>query len=43
VLQSRRELLPLMVPPGLLVSCCQVYTLARLAIDSNLYDTLRHG
>jgi hypothetical protein len=25
------------------VSCCQVYTLARLTIDSNLRDTLRYG
>jgi hypothetical protein len=30
-------------PPGLRVSCCQVYTLARLIIDSNLCDTLGHG
>jgi hypothetical protein len=30
-------------PPGLRVSCCQVYTLARLIIDSNLRDTLEHG
>jgi hypothetical protein len=29
--------------PGLRVSCCQVYTLARLIIDSNLRDTLGHG
>jgi hypothetical protein len=25
------------------VSCCQVFTLARLYIDSNLRDTLRNG
>jgi hypothetical protein len=25
------------------VSCCQVYTLARLSIDSNLCDTLGYG
>jgi hypothetical protein len=25
------------------VSCCQVYALARLIIDSNLRDTLGHG
>jgi hypothetical protein len=30
-------------PPGLCVLCCQVYTLARLTIDSNLCDTLKHG
>jgi hypothetical protein len=28
------------VPLSLRVSCCQVYTLARLIIDSNLRDTL---
>jgi hypothetical protein len=27
-------------PPGLCVSCCQVYTLARLTIDSNVHDTI---
>jgi hypothetical protein len=32
-----------MVPPGLRVSRCQVYTLARLAIDLNLRDTLGNG
>jgi hypothetical protein len=30
-------------PLGLCVSCCQVYTLARLIIDSDLRDTLGHG
>jgi hypothetical protein len=30
-------------PPGSRVPCCQVYTLARFIIDSNLYDTLRNG
>jgi hypothetical protein len=30
-------------PPILHVSCCQVYTLARLTTDSNLRDTLRYG
>jgi hypothetical protein len=30
-------------PLGLRVSYCQVYTLARLIIDSDLHDTLRHG
>jgi hypothetical protein len=30
-------------PSGLCVSCCQVYTLARLTIDSNLHDTLGHA
>jgi hypothetical protein len=29
-------------PPSLRVSCCQVYTLARLTIDFNLHDTLIH-
>jgi hypothetical protein len=29
-------------PPDQRVSCCQVYTLERLIIDSNLRDTLRH-
>jgi hypothetical protein len=29
-------------PPGLCVSCCQVYTLARLITDSNLCNTLRN-
>jgi hypothetical protein len=29
--------------PGLRVSCCQVYTIARLTIDSNLCGTLGHG
>jgi hypothetical protein len=40
---SRHELLPHVVPPSLRVSCCQVYTLGRLVIDSNLHDTLRNG
>jgi hypothetical protein len=30
-------------PPGLRVSCCQVYTLVRLTIDLNVHDTLGHG
>jgi hypothetical protein len=34
----RRELLPLVVPYCLRVSCCQVYTHARLTIDSTLSD-----
>jgi hypothetical protein len=33
----------LVVPPGMDVSCFQIYTLARLSIDSNLCDTLEHG
>jgi hypothetical protein len=30
-------------PLGLCVLCCQVYTLARLIIDSNLRDSLGYG
>jgi hypothetical protein len=30
-------------PLGSHVSCCQVNTLARLTIDSNLCDTLENG
>jgi hypothetical protein len=30
-------------PPDLRVSCYQVNTLARLIINSNIYDTLGHG
>jgi hypothetical protein len=40
---SSHEWLPLVVPTGLRLSCCQVYTLARLTIDSNLCDTLGQG
>jgi hypothetical protein len=31
------------VPPGLRVSCCQVYIIAKFIIDPNLRDTLGHG
>jgi hypothetical protein len=34
---------PLTGHPGLRVLCYQVYTLARLIIDSNLCDTLGYG
>jgi hypothetical protein len=30
-------------PPGSCVSYCQVYTLARLTIDTNLRDILKNG
>jgi hypothetical protein len=40
---SCHELLPLVVPPGLRVSYCQVYTLVRLTIDLNLHITLEYG